>query len=91
MRRYLGLLAALLALGGCASNPVTGKRELSLVSESQEIQIGQQQYAPSRQSQGGDYITDPGITNYVQQVGSRLAAVADRKLHTSSSSSTAAI
>ena len=80
MRRYLGLLAALLALGGCASNPVTGKRELNLVSEAQEIQIGQQQYAPSRQSQGGDYVTDPGVTSYVQQVGNRLAAVADRKL-----------
>jgi beta-barrel assembly-enhancing protease len=80
MRRYLGLLAAVLVLGGCASNPVTGKRELNLVSEAQEIQIGQQQYAPARQSQGGDYITDPGVTNYVKQVGSRLAAVADRKL-----------
>ena len=80
MRRYVGLLAALLALGGCASNPVTGKRELNLVSEAQEIQIGQQQYAPSRQSQGGDYVTDPGVTSYVQQVGNRLAAVADRKL-----------
>src|SRR6187455_1370085 len=79
MRRYVGLLAALLALGGCASNPVTGKRELNLVSEAQEIQIGQQQYAPSRQSQGGDYVTDPGVTSYVQQVGNRLAAVADRK------------
>ena len=80
MRRCLVVLAALLALGGCATNPVTGKKELNLVSEAQEIQIGQQQYAPSRQSQGGDYVTDPAVTSYVQQVGNRLAAVADRKL-----------
>ena len=80
MRRYLVLLAASVALGGCATNPVTGKKELSLVSEAQEIQIGQQQYAPARQSQGGDYVTDPAVTGYIQQVGNRLAAVADRKL-----------
>jgi beta-barrel assembly-enhancing protease len=79
-RRSIALLVALLALGGCATNPVTGKKELNLVSEAQEIQIGQQQYAPSRQSQGGDYVTDPTVTNYVRQVGNRLAAVADRKL-----------
>ena len=33
-------LSVLLLLAGCAVNPVTGKRELSLVSEAQEIQIG---------------------------------------------------
>jgi len=27
---------------GCATNPVSGKSELSLVSESQETQMGQQ-------------------------------------------------
>jgi predicted Zn-dependent protease len=80
MRRYFGVLAALLVLGGCATNPVTGKREINFVSEAQEIQIGQQQYAPSRQSQGGDYVTDPAVTNYVRQIGNKLAAVADRKL-----------
>jgi hypothetical protein len=32
----------LIALLSCARNPVTGKSELSLVSESQEIQMGQQ-------------------------------------------------
>ena len=45
-RRPIALAAAMLALGGCAANPVTGKQELHMVSEAQEIQIGQQQYAP---------------------------------------------
>jgi len=80
MRRLGILTVAILSLAGCAANPVTGKQELHLVSKSQEIAIGQQQYGPGRQSQGGDYVTDPAVTGYVQQVGTRLAAVADRAL-----------
>src|SRR5262245_51473271 len=80
MRNLLAAATLALALSGCATNPVTGKRELGMVSEAQEIQIGEQQYVPSRQSQGGDYITDPKVTEYVRQVGNKLAAVADRNL-----------
>src|SRR4029453_1471540 len=79
-RLRIAFLSAALELAGCATNPVTGKSELHLVSEAQEIQMGQQQYAPSRQCQGGDYVTDPTVTNYVRQVGNKLAAVADRQL-----------
>lgn len=64
----------------CGTNPVTQKREIQLVSESQEISIGKQNYSPARQSQGGDYIIDPELTAYVQSVGDKLAAVSDRKL-----------
>ena len=67
-------------LYGCATNPVTGKRELALVPESYELQIGNQQYVPSRQMEGGDYTIDQKLTKYVNQVGQRLAAVSDRKL-----------
>jgi predicted Zn-dependent protease len=74
------LLATTLLLAGCAVNPVTGKNEFSLVSEQQELAIGAQQYAPARQAQGGDYVADPELANYVDQVGQRLAAVSDRKL-----------
>ena len=81
MKRFLRLLLLpLLLLAGCATNPVTGKNELSLVSEAQEIAIGAQQYSPARQSQGGDYVVDRELTAYVSQVGQRLAAVSDRKL-----------
>ena len=80
MRLHRILPVVLLALAGCAANPVTGKKEIAIVSEGQEVQIGQQQYSPGRQSQGGDYVTDPRVAQYVQQVGARLAAVADRKL-----------
>ena len=65
---------------GCAVNPVTGRNELSFVSEAQERAIGAQQYTPSRQSQGGDFTVDPVLTEYVNTVGQRLAAVSDRPL-----------
>ena len=78
--RLTATLLAALALAGCAANPVTGRSELHMVSEAQEIQVGQQYYPPSRQSQGGDYVTDPRVTEYVRQVGNRLAAVAERRL-----------
>lgn len=67
-------------LAGCAVNPVTGKKELALVSESAEINMGTKQYLPSRQMQGGDYKMDPAVTAYVKKVGQKLAAVSDRKL-----------
>jgi predicted Zn-dependent protease len=59
---------------------VTGEKDLMLVGESTELAIGQKQYAPMRQSEGGDYAMDPALTAYVQRVGNRLAAVSDRKL-----------
>ena len=51
-----------------------------LVGEGTELSIGEKNYAPMRQSEGGDYALDPALTNYVQRVGNRLAAVSDRKL-----------
>ena len=71
---------ALTVTGGCVINPVTGDRELALVSADQEIAIGEQQYAPSQQMQGGDYALDPELTSYVVGVGQKLAAVSDRDL-----------
>lgn len=69
-----------LLTSSCGVNPVTKKREFQMVSESEEIAIGKQNYAPARQSQGGDYIIDPELTAYVQSVGNKLAAVSDRQL-----------
>jgi len=74
------LAAALAAVAACSVNPVTGERELMLVGEGTEISIGQQNYAPMRQAEGGDYALDPALTVYVQRVGNRLAAVSDRNL-----------
>ncbi|MDX8405741.1 MAG: M48 family metalloprotease [Mariprofundus sp.] len=67
-------------IAGCATNPVTGKNELMLIPESMEIQMGQENYLPSRQMQGGDYAVDPAVNTYVREIGQKLAAVSDRKL-----------
>ncbi len=79
MRRILlTVLIALSFASGCAVNPVTGKQELQFVSTPQEIALGVQNFSPSRQMQGGDYLLDPALTDYIQQIGQRLAAVSDR-------------
>jgi len=76
----VSLATVTLLTSSCGVNPVTKKREFQMVSESEEIAIGKQNYAPARQSQGGDYIIDPELTAYVQSVGNKLAAVSDRQL-----------
>ncbi|MDX1491860.1 MAG: M48 family metalloprotease [Pseudohongiellaceae bacterium] len=80
MQRFGAIVVLGLSLASCVVNPVTGQRELGLVSEAQELNIGAQQYSPSQQSQGGLYKVDPELTDYVQQVGQRLARVSDRDL-----------
>jgi beta-barrel assembly-enhancing protease len=78
--RAVGCLLALLALAACGVNPVTGKKEIQFVSEAQELKLGEQNYAPMRQAEGGDFDVLPEPTAYVNEVGQKLAAVADRKL-----------
>lgn len=74
------LLVLVLLLAGCATNPVTGQSELALISEQSEVQLGERQYQPNRQMQGGDYRVDPELIDYVQSVGKKLASVSDREL-----------
>ena len=80
MKKVGFLIGVALLLGACSVNPVTGKRELSFVGEEWELQVGQQQYSPGRQSQGGDYVADPAVQAYVNEVGQRVAKVSDREL-----------
>ncbi len=69
-------LAALLALAGCAVNPATGDRELSLMSEGQEVELGRS----GDVSAIGEYgvVADAALGAYVNRVGQRLAAVSER-------------
>ncbi len=80
LRNTLILLISCFVLYGCAVNPVTGESELALISESQEIGIGQKNYGPSIQMQGGNYTVNPELSSYVNEVGQKLAAVSDREL-----------
>ena len=67
---------AVLALSACATNPVTGGREFTLMSEAQEIQMGQQS-DPEVRAEMGVY-PDQALQQYVADVGMQLAKVSQR-------------
>lgn len=74
-----GIRAILLGAGwlaGCATNPATGEREVSLVSESQEIALGNQSAEAARATIG--IYPDSGLQRYLHGLGARLAAVTER-------------
>ncbi len=79
-RRLLAVVVLAASMTGCAVNPVTGKPDFMVVSEAQELAIGAQNYAPMQQAEGGIYDIDPELTEYVSEVGNKLAAVSDRPL-----------
>jgi predicted Zn-dependent protease len=68
------LVAPLVA--GCAVNPVTGQRQFSLFSESQEIQLGRDADRDITASLG--VYDDPGLQSYLQELGQRMAAESER-------------
>ena len=80
IRPWLPGLLLLATLNACTTNPVTGRSELSLMSEQQELAIGREQYRPAQQSQGGELNIDPALSAYVNEVGQRLVQVSDRPL-----------
>jgi len=70
---FLALISLLGFLAGCATNPVTGRREISLVSQGQELQLGKEGHAAVLQEYG--VYEDPALQAYVNQVGQSLARV----------------
>ena len=76
MRVAAPLLAAGAVIAACVRNPATGKSELMLVSESQEIQMGQQYDSQVVASIGLD--PNPSLQAYVQSIGTKLAATSER-------------
>ncbi|HEY9016002.1 MAG TPA: M48 family metalloprotease, partial [Gemmatimonadales bacterium] len=77
MTRQLTLAVGLaFGLISCARNPVTGKSELSLVSESQEIQMGKQAAEEVKQTIG--LYNDAKVQSYVADLGKRMAAQSER-------------
>ncbi len=60
----------------CALNPATGKRELMLISEDQEIAIGKQADVEAQAAYG--IYPDRALESYVASLGQKLAAVSER-------------
>ncbi len=76
--RHALVLALLtgMAPAGCATNPATGARQLTLISEGQEIRMGRQ-YDQEVVTSLGLY-PDTTLQRYIQDLGARLAATSER-------------
>lgn len=70
------LFLSLLVLHQCATNPVTGKKELMLISESAEIALGKETDL-ELQAMYGTY-DDPQLNAYVAGIGQKLAPLTHR-------------
>ena len=68
--------AALVLTMACATNPATGKKEFSLMSEAQEIQLGQQMDGEVKREMG--VYDHPELQRYVSEIGMRLARASER-------------
>jgi predicted Zn-dependent protease len=75
-KKHRAILPLALFAVSCAVNPVTGKKELSLISEGQEIEMGKQTDAEVV-AQFGVY-DDPALAKYVGGLGLALAAKTQR-------------
>ncbi|HET9468363.1 MAG TPA: M48 family metalloprotease [Vicinamibacterales bacterium] len=74
--RFLLALFAAVVMTACAINPVTGKREISFMSEAQEISVGRELDAQVRQEMG--LYEDNELQRYVQELGMQLARRSQR-------------
>ncbi|MGM0427986.1 MAG: M48 family metalloprotease [Thermodesulfobacteriota bacterium] len=64
-------LASAGLLAGCAVNPVTGQKQLMLVSEDWEIQVDRQN-SPHQFSADYGTLQDEALNRYIQQVGAAM-------------------
>jgi predicted Zn-dependent protease len=74
----IGLFAtALLTLAGCYTNPVTGRQSIMLISQGQELALGQESFGAISRTER--ISTDAGQNVRVRRIGARIAqAVGDQ-------------
>lgn len=79
-RRHFLRLTALSGAGlalGCATSPVTGKPQLMLVSEDDELQIDKQ-HSPHQFSADYGPLQDSALNAYINRTGKRIASLTHR-------------
>jgi predicted Zn-dependent protease len=79
-RREFLWLSSMVAAGlvaGCATNPVTGRSQLMLVSEDEEIQIDKQN-SPYQFSADYGTVQDKRLNDYIDRTGKNIAAQTHR-------------
>lgn len=76
MRSAVVIILAILLPLACARNPVTGKKELSLMSKQQEISLGKQN-DPAIVAQFGLY-EDETLQSFIEEKGHQMAKISHR-------------
>lgn len=74
--RVLFLLSLTIGFSYCAVNPVTGKKQLMLMSEDQEVAMGAQ-YDPEVVATFGEYRND-ALQGFLQQRGNEMGLISHR-------------
>ncbi|GAK54791.1 peptidase M48 Ste24p [Candidatus Vecturithrix granuli] len=74
---WLATVSTAGAVTGCAINPVTGQRQLMFLTESDEIQLDQENSPHQFSSDYGD-VQDSSLNYYLTQVGNELVANSHR-------------
>ncbi|HEX7010284.1 MAG TPA: M48 family metallopeptidase [Phycisphaeraceae bacterium] len=80
--RWLAGLTAALALTlatvtGCQVNPATGQQQFNVLSEAEEVRIGEQA-VPEFLAQYGGELPSPEVVNHVRELGHKLARASER-------------
>lgn len=74
--RIILLFAVVMTVHSCAVNPVTGKRQIMLISEQQEVAMGLA-YDPQVMATFGEY-PDAELQNFVQAKGTAIGKISHR-------------
>lgn len=76
LTKFALMLSAILFVPSCAVNPVTGKKQLMLMSEAQEVALGIQ-YDPTVISTFGEY-QDARLLTFIQEKGVEMGKISHR-------------
>jgi len=75
----LVIVACLIPPAGCSENPVTGKRQILLISREQEIAMGEEA-APRFEEEFGGKVPDESLQRYVGAIGQKVSSHSDRPM-----------
>jgi predicted Zn-dependent protease len=76
--RGLGAALGSALAAGCAVNPVTGRSEMMLLSEAEEVELGRQAFSQLHWQEGGPLRVDPGTQAYLDGIVRELHRVSHR-------------
>jgi len=72
----VSLIFLVFILAGCIKNPVTGGRQLALIGEGQEIEIGKASHPEILQEFGA--VDNPALQEYFSRIGLEIARISHR-------------